>query len=158
MSHTRHSGHHNRSISRHLCCETPHQRSSSHRSSSTHSRDHSRSRPHTAYKLSKKNLFKSSSSSGRTAVTPHDRNHHRVIIDDPQTDYYSSDDTSSDSKDDVGHLIQRSLLLVVHPMNGGSNTQETVTVACIVDCPSITFHADKCYKALTDSGAAISLL
>ena len=36
--------------------------------------------------------------------------------------------------------------------------QETITMACIMDCPMITVHAGKCYKALIDSGAAISLL
>ena len=36
--------------------------------------------------------------------------------------------------------------------------EETITVACIIDCPTITVHARKCYKALTDSGAAISHL
>ena len=36
--------------------------------------------------------------------------------------------------------------------------QETITMACIMDCPTITVHACKCYKALIDSGAAISLL
>ena len=36
--------------------------------------------------------------------------------------------------------------------------QEMITVACITDCPTITVHAGKCYKALMDSGATISLL
>ena len=36
--------------------------------------------------------------------------------------------------------------------------EETITVACIIDCPTITVHAGKHYKALIDSGAAISLL
>ena len=36
--------------------------------------------------------------------------------------------------------------------------QETITIAQIMDCPKITVHASKCYKALIDSGAAISLL
>ena len=36
--------------------------------------------------------------------------------------------------------------------------EETFTVAHIMDCPTITVHAGKCYKALIDSGAAISLL
>ena len=31
-------------------------------------------------------------------------------------------------------------------------------MAHIMDCPTITVHAGKCYKALIDSGAAISLL
>ena len=43
-------------------------------------------------------------------------------------------------------------------MNGRPNAQEAIIVACIMDCPSITVHAGKCYKALIDSGAAISLL
>ena len=43
-------------------------------------------------------------------------------------------------------------------MNGGPNMDETVTVVCIIDCPTITVHTRKCYKALIDSGAAISLL
>ena len=36
--------------------------------------------------------------------------------------------------------------------------EETITVAHIMDCPTITVHAGKCHKALIDSGAAISLL
>ena len=36
--------------------------------------------------------------------------------------------------------------------------EETVTVAHIMDCPTITVHAGKWYKALIDSGAGISLL
>ena len=36
--------------------------------------------------------------------------------------------------------------------------QETITVAQIVDCPMITVHADKHYKALINSGVTISLL
>ena len=41
---------------------------------------------------------------------------------------------------------------------GGQTTQEPVTVALIMDCQTIKVHAGKCYKALTDSGAAISLI
>ena len=33
-----------------------------------------------------------------------------------------------------------------------------MTVASIMDCPMITVNAGKCYKALSDSGAAISLI
>ena len=36
--------------------------------------------------------------------------------------------------------------------------KDTVTVAHITDCPTITVHAGKHYKALIDSGAVISLL
>ena len=43
-------------------------------------------------------------------------------------------------------------------MNGGPEAEDTVTMACIMDCPTITVHASKCYKAIIDSGAAISLI
>ena len=43
-------------------------------------------------------------------------------------------------------------------MNGGPNAQEAITIACIMDCPTITVHAGKCYKAMIDSGAEISIL
>ena len=43
-------------------------------------------------------------------------------------------------------------------MNGGPEAEETVTLAQIMDCPSITVHVGKCYKALINSGAAISLI
>ena len=46
----------------------------------------------------------------------------------------------------------------MHPMNGGPSSEESITVACIMDCPTITVHAGKCYKALIDSEAAISLI
>ena len=36
--------------------------------------------------------------------------------------------------------------------------EETITVAHIMDCPTITVCAGKCYKALIDSGATKSLL
>ena len=36
--------------------------------------------------------------------------------------------------------------------------QETITVESIVDCPTITVHTVKHFKALIDSGATISLL
>ena len=78
------------------------------------------------------------------------------MIDDPQMDFYSSDDNSSDSEDDQDHLNYRSPLSVVCPMNGGPNTEEAITVACIMDCPTIMAHAGKCYKALIDSEAANS--
>ena len=41
---------------------------------------------------------------------------------------------------------------------GGLPTAEIITVAHITDCPTITVHISKCYKALIDSGATISLL
>ena len=36
--------------------------------------------------------------------------------------------------------------------------EKTITVAHIMDCPTIMVHAGKCYKALINSGAYISLL
>ena len=42
----------------------------------------------------------------------------------------------------------------MNPMNGGPNMQETVTVACIMDCPTITVHAGKHYKASQDPHTA----
>ena len=41
---------------------------------------------------------------------------------------------------------------------GGLPSSNQVTVALIIDCPTIMVHAGKCYKALIDSGAAISLI
>ena len=43
-------------------------------------------------------------------------------------------------------------------MNRGLTTQELVTVALIIDCPTITVHERKHYKAVIDSGAVISLI
>ena len=91
-------------------------------------------------------------------MKPQDRKHHRVMIDDPQTDYYITDDTSSDSKDDEDHLKLEEPSLSSAPHEWGPMSWETITVACIMDCPMITIHAGKCYKALIDSGALISLL
>ena len=45
----------------------------------------------------------------------------------------------------------------MHPIIWGPNTQETFTVAGIMDCPTITVHTGKHYKALINSGATISL-
>ena len=41
---------------------------------------------------------------------------------------------------------------------GGLPKKDTVTIAHITDCPTITVHAGKCYKGLIDSGATILLL
>ena len=49
-------------------------------------------------------------------------------------------------------------LSVVHPMNGEPSTEDTVKVACIMDCPTTMVHAGKHYKALIDLGPAISLI
>ena len=35
---------------------------------------------------------------------------------------------------------------------------DTITIAHITDCPTVIVHTGKCYQALKDSGAAISLL
>ena len=36
--------------------------------------------------------------------------------------------------------------------------EESITVACIMDCPMIMVHPGKHYKTLTNSGADISLI
>ena len=41
---------------------------------------------------------------------------------------------------------------------GGLPKNDIITIAHITDCPTITVHTEKCYKALIDSGAAISIL
>ena len=46
----------------------------------------------------------------------------------------------------------------MHPMNGGPSSEEAITVACIMDCPTIMVHTGKHYKALIDLGAAISII
>ena len=44
-----------------------------------------------------------------------------------------------------------------HSQRGLPNN-EVITIAHITDCPTVTVHAEKCYQALIDSGAAISLI
>ena len=41
---------------------------------------------------------------------------------------------------------------------GGLTTQEPITEALIMDCPTKTVPAGKCCKALIDSGAAVSVI
>ena len=43
-------------------------------------------------------------------------------------------------------------------MNGGPNTEEAITVACIMECPTIMVHTGKDYNALIDLGVAILLI
>ena len=73
-------------------------------------------------------------------------------------DFYSADDHSHDSEEDSPFKLVKPSPSSASHEQGGLNTEETVTVACIMDCPTITAHAGKCYKALIDSGAAISLI
>ena len=40
----------------------------------------------------------------------------------------------------------------------GLTSEDTITIAHITDCPTVTIHAGRCYQALIDSGAAISLI
>ena len=40
----------------------------------------------------------------------------------------------------------------------GLPKEDIITIAHIMDCPTVTVHAGKCYQALIDSGAAISLI
>ena len=41
---------------------------------------------------------------------------------------------------------------------GGPSSNKNVTIALIMDCPTIIVHAQKHYKALIDSGTAVSLV
>ena len=41
---------------------------------------------------------------------------------------------------------------------GGPSSEESITVAHIMDCPTIMVHAGKHYKALIDLRATISLI
>ena len=40
----------------------------------------------------------------------------------------------------------------------GLSSDDVITIAHISDCPTVTVHAGKCYQALIDSGATISLI
>ena len=53
-------------------------------------------------------------------------------------------------------LVEPSLSSAPHEW--APNTEETITVVHIMDCPTVTVHAGKQYKTLINSGAAISLL
>ena len=80
-------------------------------------------------------------------------------IEDPHMDYYSSDDHSSDSGKEAHHLkLNEPSPSSDSHEQGGLPTQEQVTVALIMDFPTITIHTRKSYKALIDSGVAISLI
>ena len=80
-------------------------------------------------------------------------------IEDPHMDYYSSNDHSSDSGEESNHfkLTEPSPSSDFHEQ-GGPPSNKQVTVALITDCLTTTVHAGKCYKALIDLGAAISLI
>ena len=71
-------------------------------------------------------------------------------------DYYSSDDHSSNSGEEADSfkLNEPSPSSDFHE-HGGLATQEPVTVALIMDCPTIIVHTGKCCKALINSEAAI---
>ena len=130
---------------------------SSCRSLSTHSRDCSRSRSCTSYKPSKNTSSKSSSSSSKTTVKPQDKKQKKVMIDMPAIRLLQL----------RWHLqwlwrwfkLKKPSLSNAPHEQGGPSMEETITIVVhIMDCPTITIHAGKCYKALIDSEATISLL
>ena len=45
----------------------------------------------------------------------------------------------------------------IHSQRGLPN-EDIIIIAHIMDCPTVTVHVGKCYQALIDSGAAISLI
>ena len=68
------------------------------------------------------------------------------------------DNNSTDlGEESVFKLVEPSPTSDPHEQ-GGPSSNKHVTIALITDCPTITVHAGKCYKALIDSGAAISLV
>ena len=69
----------------------------------------------------------------------------KVQIEELPSDYYSSDNNSTNS----GVTLHK---------QGGLCSNKHVKIAFITDYPTITVHTGKCYKALTDSVAAISLV
>ena len=80
-------------------------------------------------------------------------------IEDPHPDYYSSDDHSSDSgEENRSFKLNEPSPSSDSQEQGGLTAQEPITVALHLDCLTITVHTRKCYKALIDSGAAISLI
>ena len=48
--------------------------------------------------------------------------------------------------------------LPLHIHGEGHPANDIITVAHITDCPTVTVHASKCYQALIDLGATISLI
>ena len=98
---------------------------------------------------------KPSYSSNKTALKHKDKKYKQVTIDDPHT-IISSDEPSSESDEDF--KLRKPSLSNAPDEWGGLPTAEIIIVACIMDCPTKTVHADKCYIALIDSGAVISLL
>ena len=80
-------------------------------------------------------------------------------IEDPHRDYYSSDDHSSDSRGGAGSFkLDEPFPSSDSHEQGGLNTQDPIIVALITDCLTIVVHTGKHYKALIDSGAAVSLI
>ena len=89
---------------------------------------------------------------------PHPKKNMKVKIEDLHTDHYSSDDHSSSGEEsDPFNLMEPSPSRGPNEQ-GGLPSSDQVTVALITDCPTIMVHAGKCYKALKDSGAVISLI
>ena len=126
------------------------------------------SRCHHCDTLQRQSLFSCRSTSTQSRGCSHSRHrtshrtpkhcevrHCRVTINDPSLDHFSLED-SSDSKESL-KLGEPSLSNVPHKW-GGPPMDNAITVACITDCPTITVHTGKRYKALIDSGAAVSLL
>ena len=138
-------------------CNTPHQphyRSSTHKSSLVyHSKHHIRSCSWPSYKSSRQDLHRSSSHSSRSQEKPKDENWRSThgLLQLQWTFHWprrgiwpfklTEPSPSSDSHE-----------------QGGLPTHNQVTVALIMDRPTITIHAGRHYKALIDSGAAISFI
>ena len=142
-------------------CDTPHQahcRSSTNRSSSAcQSRDHSRSHSQPSYWSSRQDSHRSNSHSNRSWGKTPLRKKLRVKIKDLHRllQFWCSLQWLTRGIWSF-KLIEPSPSSDSHGQ-GGLPTHDHVTVT-LINCPTIAVNAGKCYKALIDSGAAISLI
>ena len=134
--------------------DTSHQRSSSHRSTSAHS---NRLWSQSTYKPARKTLQQNSSWSRKSHTNTHTKWNSRVTIRiHNQTSTVQMTSQVIQKKTQTIKLAEPSLSSTLHEW--GPDIEETVTVACIMDYPTITVHAGKCYKAVIDLGTAISCI
>ena len=142
------------------CCKS----STCHSSLGYHSWDHiwSQSQPtywSMKYSSHQKGSCSSGSYSNQGNWKSHLRRSEKVQVGDPPSEYYSLDDDSIDFRRRIRFfkLVELSPSSDSHEQ-GGQPSNKLVRMALITDCPTITVHVGKCYKALINSGAAISLV
>ena len=147
-------------LSHHDTSHWPHHRSSTHRSSSAyHSRDQSRSHSHPFYKIIQER-------SAQVTFTFQQITRQTTPQEEPKSENRRSPHRQLQfwwpfqqlRRGDRSFKLNRPSQSSDSHEQGGLTTQEPVTVALIMDCPTITVHIRKSYKALINSGAAISLI